>query len=293
VNGTAIVTLSNPGAILATALAGELPACDLFLHRGVSRRFRGERFDAVVDFTRGIFGRYRNLIYIMPAGVVVRAIDGLPRHKTADPAVVVVDAAGRYAISLLSGHEGGANGLALRVANILAAEPVISTTTEALKDLIVGVGCRRNANAGDIVMAIKTVLRQARLPVKCVRLLASADIKKNETGLLAAADQLGLGLRFISSGEIRATTKHFNRSHFVSSKVKLPAVAEPSALLAGRRTQLLIPKTIINHVTIAVARENSLSLASDPADDSIAPAARKKPLRRARSSSATLRTSSR
>jgi cobalt-precorrin 5A hydrolase len=162
VNGTAIVTLSNPGAILATALAGELPACDLFLHRGVSRRFRGERFDAVVDFTRGIFGRYRNLIYIMPAGVVVRAIDGLPRHKTADPAVVVVDAAGRYAISLLSGHEGGANGLALRVANILAAEPVISTTTEALKDLIVGVGCRRNANAGDIVMAIKTVLRQAR-----------------------------------------------------------------------------------------------------------------------------------
>jgi cobalt-precorrin 5A hydrolase len=293
VNRTAIVTLSNPGAMLATTLAGDLPECELFLHRGVSRRFRGERFEAVVDFTRGIFRRYRNLIYIMPAGVVVRAIDGLTQHKTADPAVVVVDAGGRYAISLLSGHEGGANGLALSVANILGAEPVISTTTEALKDLIVGVGCRRNAKAGDIVAAIKTVLRQACLPIKRVRLLASADIKKKEKGLLTAADQLGLGLRFIPSAEIRSTTKHFSRSHFVSSKVKLPAVAEPSALLAGRRTQLLIPKTIINHVTIAVARENSLSLASDPADDSIAPAARKKPLRRARSSSATLRTSSR
>ncbi len=47
--------------------------------------------------------------------------------------MVVVDVGARWAISLLSGHEGGANDLAVAVGNILAAEPVISTTSEALK----------------------------------------------------------------------------------------------------------------------------------------------------------------
>ena len=214
----AIVTLSNAGAALAAKLACEIGKCDLFAHRMVSRQFRGERFDAVVPLTIRIFNQYRALVFIMPAGVVVRAVDKLLKHKKTDPAVVLVDVGGRYAISLLSGHEGGANALALNVANILAAEPVISTTTEALKDLIIGIGCRRGVKCDDIVAAVNAALRRAHMSIKRVRLLASADLKKSELGLIAAAKELKLGLRFISSGEIRSTAKTFRPSLRHSSR---------------------------------------------------------------------------
>jgi cobalt-precorrin 5A hydrolase len=88
-------------------------------------------------------------------------------------------------------------------------------------------------------------------------MLASASIKSDESGLLLAAKRLGLELRFIAAEEIRSTTKQFRHSRFVAKKVNLPAVAEPAALLAGRRTQLILPKTIFNQVTVAIARENS------------------------------------
>ena len=88
--------------------------------------------------------------------------------------------------------------------------------------------------------------------------MASASLKSDEAGLLQAAKELGLNLRFIAADEILSTAKKFGHSKFVADKVKLPAVAEPSALLAGRRTQLILPKTIINGVTVAIARENCL-----------------------------------
>lgn len=257
-NTLAVITLSNAGAQQVARLAPDLGPHDLFLHEAVSPRFTGKRFKAVVALTRRIFRRYGGLIYIMPCGVVVRAIDGCLQHKTKDPAVVVVDVGGRYAVSLLSGHEGGANALALRVANALAAEPVITTTTEAEKDVIVGVGCRRGVSAADIVAAVRQGLRRVRIRPERVRWLASADLKKDEAGLIAAAQKLGWGLRFISSDEIRGTAKAFRHSTFVQRKVKLPAVAEPAALLAGRRTTLLLQKTIFNGVTVAVARENCM-----------------------------------
>jgi cobalt-precorrin 5A hydrolase len=66
----------------------------------------------------------------MATGIVVRMIAKLAVHKRSDPAVVVVDEKGQYVISLLSGHLGGANALAKRVAGVLGACPVITTSSE-------------------------------------------------------------------------------------------------------------------------------------------------------------------
>jgi cobalt-precorrin 5A hydrolase len=52
------------------------------------------------------------------------------RHKTVDPAVVVMDERGHYAVSLLSGHLGGANRLARQAAAAVGADPVITTATD-------------------------------------------------------------------------------------------------------------------------------------------------------------------
>lgn len=255
---TAIITLCDQGARVARQLAERLGDCRIYVHEIVKEPLEAKRFPAVVQLTKEIFSQYHRFVYIAPCGVVVRAIAPLIRSKLSDPAVVVVDVGGRHAVSLLSGHEGGANTLALEVANAIGAEPVISTTTEAAKVLIVGIGCRRGAKAESISGAIREALGKVNASPEDVRFLASAELKSDEAGLLQAAQELGLALRFISAEEILSTTKQFRRSAFVTEKVKLPAVAEPSALLAGRRTQLILPKTIINGVTVAIARENCL-----------------------------------
>ncbi|MDD5348821.1 MAG: cobalamin biosynthesis protein [Chthoniobacteraceae bacterium] len=255
---TAIITLCGQGARIARRLAAKLGDCRVYVHDAVAEPIDAERFPAVLPLTEKIFGRYKRLVYIAPCGVVVRAIAPCVRSKLTDPAVVVVDVGGRHAVSLLSGHEGGANQLALEVGNALGAEPVISTTTEAVKTLIIGIGCRRGAKTESIEGAIRGAVEKVGAALEDVRLLASAGLKADEAGLLQAARGLGLSLRFIPADEILSTAKHFRPSAFVAEKVKLPAVAEPSALLAGRRTQLILPKTIINGVTVAVARENCL-----------------------------------
>jgi len=267
---TALITLSNPGARLLAPLATALPGARLYLHEAVRHEAvrhepvrdetggaapEAERFTKIADLTATLFPRCRGLVYAAPAGVVVRAIAPLVRSKYEDPAVVVLDAGGRWAVSLLAGHEGGANALAIRVANILGAEPVITTTTEALKSVIVGIGCRRGTKADRIVAAVRSALAESGIALDEVRLLASVDIKADETGLLEAAEALDLPIRFIPSDEIRASSRDFSHSPFVEEKVKLPAVAEPAALLAGRRTRFVTRKKTYGGITIAIARE--------------------------------------
>ncbi|HBQ27920.1 MAG TPA: hypothetical protein DD719_00560 [Desulfotomaculum sp.] len=78
-----------------------------------------------------LFPKYKGFVFIMAAGIVVRLIAPLLRHKRYDPAVVVMDEQGRFAVSLLSGHLGGANELAVRVASAAGAQAVITTATDS------------------------------------------------------------------------------------------------------------------------------------------------------------------
>lgn len=77
-----------------------------------------------------IWNRSRSLIFIMATGIVVRTIAPLIKDKRTDPAVVVLDEKGRYAISLLSGHLGKANELTKNIAAFLKGEAVITTASD-------------------------------------------------------------------------------------------------------------------------------------------------------------------
>jgi cobalt-precorrin 5A hydrolase len=252
----ALITLSAEGAVILRRLAQEWPDADLYVHEVAGSVPGADIFTSVMDLTVRLFPACEGLVYVLPCGVAVRAVAPHLQSKKSDPAVVVVDVGGRHAVSLLSGHEGGANRLALEVANVIGAEPVISTTTEALKTLIAGIGCRRGVDADAVKAAVHEALERVSADLEDVRFMASADIKADEAGLLQAAQELGVPLRFIPSDQIRNTCKSFERSEFVQEKVGLPAVAEPVALLAGRRTRLLLPKTIFGAVTVALARED-------------------------------------
>lgn len=256
----ALVTLSAQGARLLRNIQKSFPEADVFISEAAGAvEGRCKRFSGVAELTKRLWGEYDGIVYAAPAGAVVRAVSGTLVSKETDPAVVVMDVLGRWAVSLLSGHEGGANDLAFKIANAAGAEPVITTTTEAVKDVIVGVGARRGKTKEDVLAAIRSSLAEAGAAEADVRLVATADIKGGEPGIVAAAEALGVPLRIIPSGEIKNTPLKIEESEFVKKSVGLPAVAEPSALLAGRRTRLILERRKHSGVTVAIARESSSS----------------------------------
>lgn len=82
------------------------------------------------DWTHRKFHGADALIFIGAAGIAVRCIAPHLTDKLHDPAVLVLDDRGEFVISLLSGHAGGANALARRIAGLIGATPVITTATD-------------------------------------------------------------------------------------------------------------------------------------------------------------------
>lgn len=104
----------------------------------------GQVKESVGQWTGKHFSRMDGLIYVGACGIAVRSIAPYIRHKTTDPAVVVVDERGRFSISLLSGHIGGGNDLAQTAAEIIGAQPVVTTATDLSGLFAVDVFAREN-----------------------------------------------------------------------------------------------------------------------------------------------------
>lgn len=114
------IAFTDRGKALADALASALG--------GVAARC-GEPM-RLKEWTAAHFRTGNALVFVGAAGIAVRAIAPYLRDKTTDPAVVVVDEGGRFAIPILSGHLGGANDLARSIAKVCGAIPVLTTATD-------------------------------------------------------------------------------------------------------------------------------------------------------------------
>ncbi|MDO0932069.1 precorrin-3B C(17)-methyltransferase [Streptomyces sp. DG2A-72] len=86
----------------------------------------------VGDAVRAAFAECEQLVCFLATGAVVRLVAPLLSDKRADPGVVCVDESGRFAVSLVGGHEGGANELTLEVGELFGAQPVVTTATDAV-----------------------------------------------------------------------------------------------------------------------------------------------------------------
>jgi cobalt-precorrin 5A hydrolase len=78
-------------------------------------------------------------VHVISIGAVVRMVAPLIANKKVDPAIVCIDDAARFAISVLSGHVGRGNAFTDRVAAILGATPVITTASDVRGTLTVDI----------------------------------------------------------------------------------------------------------------------------------------------------------
>jgi cobalt-precorrin 5A hydrolase len=129
----AIIAITSGGARLGTGLRERLDGADLF----VPAKHAGEAGEGAIVFSvelkelvRQLWPDCRGFVFIMATGIVVRILAPHLRGKDLDPAVVVMDEAGAFAVSLLSGHLGGANELARKLAEASGGQAVITTATD-------------------------------------------------------------------------------------------------------------------------------------------------------------------
>lgn len=273
----AVIAFSNTGGDLAEKLPAGLEknrgqksdqGQDLQLSLYIAERHYGELreqkflpFESVYDLTAELFDQMDALIFIGAAGIAVRAIAPHVKSKLTDPAVIVCDEGGTFAISLLSGHVGGANKLAEEIAQVIGATPVVTTASDIhinmedglrLKNLVLGIGCRRGLAAETIERTATILLWDKKIPLERVSDVASIDVKKDEEGLLIFAKAHELPLHFYSAEELALVDGDFKSSEFVENSVGVDNVCERAAVLCGGSGKLIMGKTARNGVTVAV-----------------------------------------
>ena len=219
------------------------------------------------EFVGGLWGDHAAVVGIMASGIMVRAVGPHAASKYEDPAVVVVDDAGRFSISLLAGHEGGANGLAEQIAAETRGQAVVTTGTEAQRRVVVGIGARKGVSEEQVLAAVDEALAAAGRRRRDVRAVATIDLKEHEAGIHAAAGRLGVPVQIIDRERIRLLQDVLREPGFVEEITGVAAVCEPAAMLTGVQTELLAPRTVRDGVTVALAQDICGLSAWDRADE--------------------------
>lgn len=331
----AIISVSNKGKNLAESLKEKLNndssiiKTDLY-HKNVRKYFPI------------LFYEYDAIIAIMASGILVRSIAPLIESKVTDPAVLNIDDNGKFVISTLSGHLGGANKLTEKVSALIGATPVITTSTDVnnklgidvlAKDLylsvenpkeilffnkaildgkeislkinpnknfnylfeyltnntleikvsiyysskvkddeiivsadehelilkekkiVVGIGCRRGKECKYIYNGLKKSIDDLNIHISRINKLSSAEIKKDEKGILELSEKLEIPVDFVEIDKLKLfESNDIQKSDFVYSKFGIYGVCEPSALItAGFDSKLIYKKTSYDGVTISIA----------------------------------------
>lgn len=123
------------------------------------------------------------------------------------------------------------------------------------KSLVVGMGCRRGVSEDKLETFLLETLHKNRLCPQAVAAIASLDLKKEETGLNLLAQKLRIPFFTFTKEELNRVTGEFHSSAYVEKMTGVDNVCERSAVLASEGGTLLVPKTIGDKMTLAVAEK--------------------------------------
>ena len=185
----AVVSITKHGIALAGKVFASLPGAHLFAPEkfrleaemaapGAAHCYEGK----VGDQVPALFAAFDGIVAIVSLGAVVRLIAPHLKNKETDPAVVVIDEAGKFVIPMLSGHLGGANALAGHLATALGAIPVLTTASDARQTLAVDLlgrelGWTFEASHDEIVRCSAAVVNDE--PVALIQETGSKDWWRN------------------------------------------------------------------------------------------------------------------
>ena len=329
----AIVSVSDKGKKLAVTIKEKMDNDSTIIKADVFHK-------NVKKCLKIAFYEYDAIIAVMASGILIRSIAPYIESKTSDPAVLNIDDNGNFVISTLSGHLGGANSLTNKIAALIDATPVITTSSDinnrlgidvlardlylsidrpkeilffnkaiiegheitltskskkeylieylknntleidvcfnysedldedeirvsldnhelTLKErkMVVGIGCRRGKECEKIYEGLKKSFSDLNIDKSRVNQFASAEIKKDEKGILELSEKLNVPVNFVELEKLKLfDSNDVQKSEFVKSKFGIYGVCEPSALImAGFDSKLIYKKTSFDGVTIAVA----------------------------------------
>ena len=124
------ITFTEKGAELAAGLKAALGGHETELCLRGKAQGVSANVESLDDLCREAFEQGTALVFISAMGIAVRSVAPYVRDKLTDPPVIVMDELGLHVIPVLSGHMGGANSLALEIAEATGADPVITTATD-------------------------------------------------------------------------------------------------------------------------------------------------------------------
>lgn len=256
-----------------------------------------------------LFSDSDTLIFVCACGIAVRTIAPLIQDKTKDPAVLVTDDMGKHVISLLSGHIGGANDMANRVAQITGGTAVITTATdihnvtavdkwaidndcaienikeakeissEVLngyrvgvaitekdiptpfpvtlwlrpKNLILGVGCKKNTEPEYMRNSFENFMRNEGLSPLSIKAITSISLKQGEKAIISLAEYLNVPFVTYSAEELAQVKGIFTTSERVKSVTGVDNVCERSAARYSQG-EIIVHKTLYKGITFALAK---------------------------------------
>lgn len=124
-----------------------------------------------------------------------------------------------------------------------------------IEDIVVGIGCKRGKPMENILIGLNKALDDLNISKNRLSKLSSAEIKKDEQGILDLSKNLNIPVNFVSMDKLELfTSKDIHESEFVKSKFGVGSVSEASCLItAGFNSKLIYKKTAFDGVTIALA----------------------------------------
>jgi cobalt-precorrin 5A hydrolase / precorrin-3B C17-methyltransferase len=211
-----------------------------------------------------IWPKYDGFVFCLAIGAVVRLIAPLLQNKATDPAVVVVDEAGKFAISLCGGHLGGGDRLTREIAAQLGAEAVITNASEnlqlpAIDTLGEPLGWQRGS--GDWNGVAGAIARQE--PIQIIQEIGSTlwqtalpSDHPFQFGFLESNEN-------ISANSLKAKVWISHAQRQFSSDVDIPNVQwHPRVLWLGIGCERGTPRALIEHAIQQTLQANHLAEAA-------------------------------
>lgn len=177
-----------------------------------------------------------------------KVLDKLENIKELDKVVVITNKNQIIKDYLISQYDSN-----VKEDNLIKSEISKKIIKVIPRDIVVGIGCRRNTDSKLLQESLTNLLNGYNIDIKSVKEIGSIDIKHDEKAIIDLSSYLDAPFTTVSAKEISKVDYLFDKSDFVKKNVGVYCVAEPVAHILSKGN-LIIEKHKYKGITISVGR---------------------------------------